>query len=94
MSTKTLPSESPHKSILLTAYPLSAIVDEVTLSAIFGVSVRTIKRMVERYELPPPIMLASKRSWKIEAVINWIDAAVAKKESDARLRIQRLQLQL
>jgi hypothetical protein len=76
--------------ISLAELPKDAILDETAMAKAFGVTARTIKRMVHRYELPPPILLASKRSWKLGAVLAWIDESVARSEKDARRQAQRI----
>ena len=75
---------------ILAELPRDAILDEAALARIFGVVPRTIKRMVARYELPPPVLLASKRSWKVGAVLDWIDDNIRRTEKDAKRQVQRL----
>jgi hypothetical protein len=60
------------------------------LARVFGVAPRTIKRMVARYELPPPILLASKRCWKVGAILDWIDNTIERNEKDVKRQVQRL----
>ena len=44
----------------LAVSPPNTIVSKVKLAEIFGVNPRTIQRMVDRRELPPPITLAKQ----------------------------------
>lgn len=74
----------------LAELPRAAILDEAALAKVFGVVPRTIKRMVARYELPPPVLLASKRSWKAGAILDWIDDNIQRTEKDAKRQAQRL----
>ena len=74
----------------LAELPREAILDEAALARVFDVVPRTIKRMVVRYELPPPVLLASKRCWKVGAVLDWINANIEHKEKDAKRQILRL----
>lgn len=74
----------------LAELPREAILNEAALARVFGVVPRTIKRMVARYELPPPVLLASKRCWKVGTVLGWIDASIERTEKDAKRQAQRL----
>ena len=74
----------------LAELPREAILDEAALARVFDVVPRTIKRMVVRYELPPPVLLASKRCWKVGAVLDWINTNIENKEKDAKRQILRL----
>ena len=84
--------ESKNTGIItgLAELPREAILDEAALANVFGVVTRTIKRMVDRYELPPPILLASKRCWKVGAVLDWINASIERTEKDAKRQVQQL----
>ncbi len=70
--------------------PRDAIIDEAAVAKAFGVVTRTIKRMVARYELPPPILLASKRCWKAGAILDWLNDNIERAEKDAKRQMQRL----
>lgn len=74
----------------LAELPRDAILDEAAVAKAFGVVTRTIKRMVARYELPPPILLASKRCWKVGAILNWINDSIERTEKEARRQAQRM----
>lgn len=87
---QNIPTPQAGVIISLAELPRDAILDETALAKVFGVTARTVKRMVARYELPPPILLASKRSWKVGAVQDWIDESVVRTEKDARRQVQRL----
>lgn len=85
-------TESRHTGIItgLAELPRDAILDELALAKVFWVVPRTIKRMVARYELPPPILLASKRCWKVGAILDWLNDFIERKEKDAKRQAQRL----
>lgn len=74
----------------LAELPRDAIMDEAAMARAFGVATRTIKRMVDRYELPPPIVLASKRCWKAGTVLDWINDSIERNEKEAKRQAQRL----
>lgn len=81
--------------IRLTELPRDALLDEKAMTRTFAVrSTRTVKRMVNRHELPPPILLASKRYWKAGAVLDWINESIERVEKDARHQAQRLRIHL
>jgi len=49
------------------------LLDEPTVAAALRTTPRTVKRMVERGELPAPVMLAGRRCWNVGRVRQWID---------------------
>ena len=53
--------------------PSSALVDEAALAHTLGVSKRTVRRMVARYELPPPVRLAGRSTWQAGKVVSWFE---------------------
>jgi len=72
---------------LLGELPAGAILDEEALARTFGRSSVTIKRAVERRELPPPIRMFGKPCWTVGVILAHIearlDAAKRKAERDA-----------
>ena len=56
----------------------------------FGCSERTLQRMVERYEIPPPTSLAGRKVWLVGKVKTWIAEAVDRREADAIREARRL----
>lgn len=64
--------------------PADALIDEVALARAFGVSTRTVRRMVSRYELPPPIRVAGRSIWISSNVIAWLKDMAEKAEKNAR----------
>jgi hypothetical protein len=77
----------------LAALPGKTLIDERALALIFNVTARTIRRMVARRELPPPVPLAGRSTWVVERLIAHIEAraerAARKAEQEAR-RIEAL----
>jgi len=49
----------------------------------FGCSERTLQRMVERFEIPPPMTLAGRKVWIAGKVRAWIVEAADRKEAEA-----------
>jgi len=72
---------------LLGELPPGAILDEEALAKTFGRSSVTIKRAVERRELPPPVRMFGKPCWTVSVILAHIearlDAAKRKAERDA-----------
>lgn len=59
----------------LALLPEKAILDEARLASILQVTPRTIRRMVSRFELPPPVRLAGRSVWFVRHVLAHIEAA-------------------
>lgn len=74
----------------LAKLPENTILDERSLANVFSVTPRTIRRMVNRFELPPPIPLAGRSIWIAGRVIQYINAAAEKAERDAKREIQKI----
>ncbi len=85
------PSDGPGVLIdALARLPERTILDETRLAAVLGVSGRTVRRMVSRYELPPPISLAGRSMWYSGRVLAHLDAAFERAEKEANLNAARL----
>lgn len=59
-----------------------SIVSEKMLAGVLGVSDRTVRRMVNRGELPAPFLLAHRRSWRTADVKKHIDGLADKAQRD------------
>ncbi|MCK6474048.1 MAG: hypothetical protein L6R28_20190 [Planctomycetes bacterium] len=72
----------------LVALPPKALVTEAGLAKAFGVTTRTVRRMVARGELPPPIRLTGKSTWIAERILAHLDARAecAAREADREAR--------
>lgn len=83
------PSPVPANGMVLTklaALPGKTILDETALADILKVKKRTIRRMVSRYELPPPIPFAGRSAWMAEQVIQWFETRAEQAAKDAARR--------
>ena len=67
----------------LAELPEKALLDETALAAALGCCKRTIRRMVGRYELPPPVRFAGRSTWQAGAVLRWFEAAADRKAREA-----------
>lgn len=74
-----------HKTVtVLAELADDVLLDEDGMANAFHVVTRTIRRMVERYELPPPMRLASKNWWRVGNVRGWLNTRAEKGEKAAR----------
>ncbi len=64
----------------LAELPEKAILDEARLAHLFHVSPRTVRRMVGRFELPPPVSLGGRSVWMAGRIVEHIDAAAERKQ--------------
>lgn len=70
--------------------PERAILDEARLAGALHVTGRTIRRMVRRRELPPPVRLAGRACWFVGRVLAHIDAAAERAEREAQREADRI----
>ena len=75
----------------LAKMPEKAILDEIRLARILGVSSRTVRRMVARFELPPPVPLAGRSVWLAGRILAHLEAAAERAERDARRTARKIQ---
>ena len=77
----------------LGSLPPGAVIEEVALAKMFGRHVASIKRAVQRGELPPATRLFGRPAWTAESILRHIskrlDAALVEAEKDSA-RIGRL----
>ena len=73
--------------------PEKALLNQEKLGEVLQVDPRTIRRMVARFELPPPTKLGGRAVWMAGRVVQYLEAAMAEAEKTAikeRERIKRL----
>jgi len=75
----------------LAELPQRTILDEHALAGVLGVTTRTIRRMVQRHELPPAVPLAGRAVWFVGKVLAHVEAAadLAAKDADREARRTR-----
>jgi predicted DNA-binding transcriptional regulator AlpA len=66
----------------LAALPEKAILTEAALATAIGVTQRTIRRMVQRNEIPPPVPLAGQAVWFSGNVLNHIQSRMERRSRD------------
>jgi predicted DNA-binding transcriptional regulator AlpA len=65
-------------------------ITKVGLAKVFGCTDRTLQRMVERLELPPPMLLAGRKVWIVGKLRAWIAKAAERQEAEALKAAGRL----
>ena len=73
----------PSTLISLGTYNDSDILTKKELCAVFSCGARTLQRMVERFELPPPIWLGGRKVWIVGNLRAWIDEIAKRHEKEA-----------
>ena len=68
------PEDAPFVSTVLAAYPADTVLDQQALALALGVSSRTIRRMVSRYELPPGLALGGRKVWLAQKVREYLNS--------------------
>ena len=87
------PEQAEERGMLidvLARLPEKTILDETRLASILGVNRRTVRRMVSRRELPPPIRLAGRSVWLAGRVLAHIEGAAERAEREAERRERKL----
>lgn len=89
-TTENLPVETGHGEgtviVELATLPPGALLDETALARTLGVTTRTIRRMVGRYELPPAVSFAGRSTWQAGAVLDWFKARADRVAKEAERR--------
>ena len=80
---KLTKTESPEIVMSLEKYNDGDYITKIGLAEAFGCSERTLQRMVERLELPPPMLLAGKKVWIVGKLRAWIRTAAERQEEEA-----------
>ena len=62
----------------LAQLPEKALLDESALAQALRVTKRTIRRMVARYELPPPVRFGGRSTWLAGGVLGWFEERARK----------------
>jgi hypothetical protein len=70
----------------LARMPPKTMLDQTAIAKAFDVSPRTIRRMVDRGELPAPKKLGTHRIWMVGRVLDFLDSGLAATELQAELR--------
>ena len=67
----------------LARLPEKAILNEVALARALHIAPRTVRRLVTKWQLPPPVPLGGRSVWFAGRVLAHIEAAAVRAEKDA-----------
>lgn len=62
------------------------------MTVLFECNVRTVQRMVDRYELPPSVQVGGRSFWIAGRLKSWIAAIAELREAEALKRAKRLNI--
>ena len=74
---------------VLAELPERTVLDETRLAHLLHVTPRTVRRMVSRFELPPPVPLGGKSVWMAGRVLDYIDSAAEQRQREAERQARR-----
>lgn len=89
---KTSQADAPATVIGLGRYRDGDFITKKELGQALGCSERTLQRMVERFEIPPPMSLAGRKVWLVDKLKAWLSDAAERKESEAVREARRLKI--
>jgi len=75
----------------LATLPTSAMLTETALADALGVNKRTIRRMVQRGELPPGVPFAGRKTWLAGKVLSHFELRAERAAREAERHQQKLQ---
>lgn len=67
----------------LATLPEDTMLTEKAMAEAFNVCARTIRRMVTRYEIPPPIAVGGRSCWFAGKVLAWLHEAAERGAREA-----------
>ena len=71
----------------------NTIVTEGAVAAILGKHLMSIRRAIDKQQLPPPVKLMDQRVWRLGAILDFIDGRLAAEQKDAeKLRRKVLEM--
>lgn len=73
----------------LGSLPSGTILDERALAAMFGCSTATIKRAVQRSELPAPVRMFGRPVWTAGAILRHVEARLVEAQKVAERDAER-----
>ena len=68
----------------LAELPAGAMLDETALAAALSVSTRTVRRMVDRCEIPAGVKLGARKMWFAERVLEYLRERADREATEAR----------
>ena len=74
----------------LAELPERALVDEQFVANVFDVTPRTVRRMVARCEIPPPLSVGSRSMWLAGRILDFLDGRAQQAQRDAEREAERI----
>jgi predicted DNA-binding transcriptional regulator AlpA len=78
----------------LAELPAKTILDANALAAAFGVSLRTLKRWIQRGDLPAPAPIGGKKVWMAGRILAFVESRIKAAEAGAQRRADAAELGL
>lgn len=75
---------------VLAKMPERAIIDQTKLAEIIGVKTRTVRRMVARFQLPPPVKFEKHSVWLAGRILNHLEKLSEEAEKESEERKQKI----
>ncbi|MDR1611801.1 MAG: hypothetical protein LBT97_03335 [Planctomycetota bacterium] len=76
--------------ITLGRYRPEDCITKQELAAALKVRDRTIQRMIDRFQIPPPVQLGSRKVWIAGRVLDWLNREMKRNEEAAAKDAKRL----
>ena len=83
---------TPEIAMSLGKYQDGDFITKVGLAEVFGCTERTLQRMVERLDIPPPMLLAGRKVWIVGKLRAWIAHTAERQEAEALKAAGRLRI--
>lgn len=74
----------------LSEFPPDTLLDQKALSDALGVSPRTLRRMVSRFEIPPGMTLGGRKIWISAKVLDYLSERAQELARDAERKSAKL----
>ncbi len=74
----------------LAELPKRALVDEQFVANVFDVTPRTVRRMVARCEIPPPLSVGGRSMWLAGRILDFLDGRAQQAQRDAEREAERI----
>ena len=83
---------TPSATISLGGFADDDLITKQELCQYLGCSERTVQRMVDRFELPPPVDLGVRKVWIVGKIRAWFADAAERREAEAVKEAWRLRV--
>lgn len=84
------PEDGETPAFRLGAYLDGDYLTRTGMRMVFKCSERTLFRMVDRFEIPPPMSVAGRSAWMVGRLREWMAAAARSREEEAMREAKRL----